>query len=169
MKQQKFHKDRLISRSLLCKMTDEELLQGKPEKKQAELDERKHNKRQQSRLGLPFALRLPLATCFGLVVGAALGIGHGSKSAALQFRAENSHRLPKSQTGWYLYHKSKNYFTALGGVKEGGKMGFKVGMWTGLFFAAENIFDKWRDEKDFLNTVGGSLTVAGGFSLWSKY
>ncbi|POS84647.1 hypothetical protein EPUL_002185, partial [Erysiphe pulchra] len=119
--------------------------------------------RQESRLSLPFAIRLPTAAAIGFLSGSSLGIGHGSKAAALRFRAENSHRLPTTPTGWYLYHKSKNYHTALGGVKEGARMGLRVSIWTAAFFTAENVFDKWRGEKDFLNTIGGGLAVAGGF------
>ncbi|KAI6249020.1 hypothetical protein HI914_02779 [Erysiphe necator] len=123
---------------------------------------------QESRLSLPFALRLPLATAIGFVSGTILGIGHGSKIAALRFRAENSHRLPTTPTGWYLYHKSKNYHTILGGVKEGAGMGLRLSTWTAAFFIVENIFDRWRGEKDFLNTIGGGLAVAGGFSWWNS-
>jgi hypothetical protein len=85
----------------------------------------------------------------------------------LRFRAENAHRLPKTSTGWYLYHKSKNYHMALGGVKEGLKMGAKVSLWTAAFFYIEDCWDEIRGKKDFLNTVVASLSVAGGFSLWS--
>lgn len=56
---------------------------------------------------------------------------------------------------------------ALGGVKEGLKMGLKIGFWTAGFFGIEEVFDQYRGTKDFLNTVVASLTVAGGFSLWS--
>ncbi|RKF79062.1 hypothetical protein GcM3_059030 [Golovinomyces cichoracearum] len=131
------------------------------------IEERRRQHLLESRLGIPFALRLPLATSFGFITGAALGLGHGTKVAAMRFRAENSHRFPQSSTGWYLYHKSKNYCTALGGVKEGAKMGWKIGVWTAAFFTVENIFDIWRGEKDFINTVAGGLAVAGGF-CWSN-
>jgi hypothetical protein len=57
---------------------------------------------------------------------------------------------------------------ALGGVKEGFKMGAKVSFWTAAFFSVEEIFDRYRGTKDFVNTVIASLSVAGGFSLWSR-
>jgi len=97
----------------------------------------------------------------------ALGLSHGSQTTGLRFRAENAHRLPTTPTGWYLYHKSKNYNMALGGVKEGFKMGGKVSFWTAAFFSVEEIFDRYRGTKDFVNTTIASLAVAGSFSVWS--
>ena len=120
-----------------------------------------------SRFSLPFGMRLPLATSLSFLIGMGLGLSHGSQTAGLRFRAENAHRLPSTPTGWYLYHKSKNYHMAFGGVKEGIKMGAKVSFWTAGFFSIEETFDRYRGTKDFINTVVASLTVAGGFSLWS--
>jgi hypothetical protein len=123
--------------------------------------------RTDSRMGLPFGMRLPLAISISFLVGMGLGVSHGSQVAGLRFRAENAHRLPSTPTGWYLYHKSKNYQMAFGGVKEGIKMGAKVSFWTASFFSIEETFDRYRGTKDFINTVIASLTVAGGFSLYS--
>src|SRR5579862_1595188 len=78
------------------------------------------------RLSLPFSLRLPLSLALSSLFGASLGLSHGSRNAGLRFRAENAHRLPTTPTGWYLYHKSKNYHVALGGIKEGTRMGLRV-------------------------------------------
>ncbi|SZF05526.1 unnamed protein product [Blumeria hordei] len=148
---------------------DEDVSDEELERRKIISAKRRWEMRQEARLGLPFAIRLPLAVTLGALVGASLGLGHGATVTGLRFRAENAHRLPTSPTGWYLYHKSKNYVTALGGIKEGGRMGLRVGMWTAAFFTIENIFDNWRNEKDFLNTTGGGLAVAGGFSWWSKF
>ena len=120
-----------------------------------------------SRFSLPYGMRLPLATSLSFISGMALGVSHGSRTAGLRFRAENAHRLPHTPTGWYLYHKSKNYNMALGGVKEGMKMGAKISFWVAGFFSIEEMFDRYRGTKDFVNTVIASLSVAGGFSLWS--
>ncbi|RFU32702.1 hypothetical protein B7463_g3613, partial [Scytalidium lignicola] len=125
--------------------------------------------KQDARVSLPFGIRLPLATTISFLAGMALGISHGSQTAGLRFRAENAHRLPTTPTGWYLYHKSKNYNMALGGVKEGIKMGAKVSIWTSIFFGIEDMFDRYRGTKDFLNTLVASLSVAGGFSLWNRF
>lgn len=123
--------------------------------------------KENSRFSLPWGQRLPIAASLSFVAGMALGLSHGSQTTGLRFRAENAHRLPTTPTGWYLYHKSKNYNMALGGVKEGFKMGAKVSFWTAAFFSVEEIFDRYRGTKDFINTVIASLSVAGGFSLWS--
>lgn len=130
---------------------------------------REHNRQVKldSRLSMPFIFRFPLATSISFLTGAALGVSHGSKMTALRFRAENAHRLPTTPAGWYLYHKSKNYNTALGGVKEGFKMGIKVSVWTAAAFSIEEFFDQYRGTKDFVNTMLASLSVAGAFSLWS--
>ncbi|KAM3086165.1 hypothetical protein ACMFMG_000301 [Clarireedia jacksonii] len=125
--------------------------------------------KQESRMSLPIQLRLPAATTISFLAGMGLGLSHGAQSAGLRFRAENAHRLPKDSTGWYLYHKSKNYHMALGGVKEGLKMGGKIAVWTAGFLATEEILDQFRGRKDFLSTVVASLSVAGGFSLWNRF
>jgi hypothetical protein len=57
---------------------------------------------------------------------------------------------------------------AFGGIKEGLKMGVKISAWAAAFFYVEDCWDEIRGEKDFLNTVVASLSVAGGFSLWSR-
>jgi hypothetical protein len=146
-----------------AKVTDP-LAQWKEEQRK----ERMRLMKQNSRFSMPFAIRLPSATGLAFMVGMGLGIAHGSEVAGLRFRAENAHRLPTTPTGWYLYHKSKNYQAAHGGVMEGLKMGAKVSFWTAAFFSIEEMFDRYRGTKDFLNTVIASCSVAGAFSVWSK-
>ena len=121
----------------------------------------------QHRLSIPFGIRFPAATTVAFVTGLTLGLSHGSKTTGLRFRAENSHRFPTTSTGWYLYHKSKNYHMMLGGVKEGVKMGSKVAFWGGGFFLVEEAVDRLRGTKDFLSTIVAGLSVSGGFSAWS--
>jgi hypothetical protein len=139
-----------------------------PEEVQAakeKLDEMFHN----SRMSLPALFRIPLASGLSFFVGMALGGAHGSKMAGLRFRAEHAHKMPQTTTGWYLYHKSKNYHSAQGGIREGLKMGAKVSFWTTATFCIENMFDNYRGSKDLLNTVIACVTVSGGFSLWSEW
>ena len=119
------------------------------------------------RLSVPFFIRLPTATAGAFLTGMALGLSHGSKTAGLRFRAENSHRFPTTSAGWYLYHKSKNYHAMLGGIKEGTKMGYRISFWTGSFFLVEEAVDQLRGTKDFLSTVVAGLSISGGFSAWS--
>lgn len=140
------------------------------------------------RLSLPFPLRLPLATSIAALSGLTLGLAHGSQERGLRFRAENAHRLPNSQVGWYLYHKSKNYHVALGGIQEGCKMALKQGFWVGAFFGMEEAVDRARfaarrrwvrlrgrgdvgdvvASRDFCSSVLAGLGTAGGFSAWSR-
>jgi hypothetical protein len=145
------------------------------------------------RLSIPFSVRLPLLTFVAGGAGACLGLAHGSTETSLRFRAENAHRLPTSQTGWYLYHKSKNYHVILGGLKEGGKMSVKVGFWSGVFVLMEEGVDRgraaggrmWRDHapkyrglvveegaalpRDFISTAFAGLGTAGLFSAWNQF
>lgn len=90
------------------------------------------------------------------------------KYAGLRYRAENAHRLPNTSTGWYLYHKSKNYHVILGGVKGGLKMGSKVASLAGGFFMIEAALDGLRGGQDFVSSLAAGLGIAGGFSIWSK-
>ncbi|KAI1812574.1 hypothetical protein GGS20DRAFT_15517 [Poronia punctata] len=124
----------------------------------------------ESRLSIPPFVRIPAAAATGFGIGMTLGLAHGSKMAGLRFRAEHAHRLPTATTGWYLYHKSKNYHLAFGGLKEGFKTGTRLSILTTAMFAAENLFDVYRGgNQDLINTVMASLAVAGGFSLWNRF
>ncbi|KAJ3579875.1 hypothetical protein NPX13_g686 [Xylaria arbuscula] len=123
----------------------------------------------ESRLSIPPLMRIPAAATTAFGIGMTLGLAHGSKMAGLRFRAEHAHRLPTTTTGWYLYHKSKNYHLALGGLKEGFKVGARLGVLSTSMFFAENLFDVYRGSQDFISTVMASLAVAGGFSLWNRF
>lgn len=129
--------------------------------------ERHRHALENSRLSMMAPTRIMLASLASFGVGSALGMAQGSKMAGLRFRAEHAHRLPTTPTGWFMYHKSKNYIMARGAIKEGLKMGPKVAFWTTAMFVIEDLYDESRGSKDFVNTVLASLTVAGGFSLWS--
>ncbi|KAI0548918.1 hypothetical protein F4679DRAFT_289351 [Xylaria curta] len=122
-----------------------------------------------SRLSIPPLMRIPAAATTAFGIGMTLGLAHGSKMAGLRFRAEHAHRLPTTTTGWYLYHKSKNYHVAFGGLKEGFKVGARLGVLSTAMFCAENLFDVYRGGQDFVSTVMASLAVAGGFSLWNRF
>ncbi|KAI9848188.1 MAG: hypothetical protein M1837_000862 [Sclerophora amabilis] len=123
----------------------------------------------QHRLSLPFPLRLTLCTSIATLTGLSLGVSHGAQTAALRFRAEHAHKLPKTATGWYLYHKSKNYNVMFGGVREALKMGAKVSVYVAGFFTIEEAVDRARGTKDFGSTVVGGLGVAGAFSAWNRF
>lgn len=122
-----------------------------------------------SRLSIPSFVRIPAAAITSFGVGMTLGVMHGSKMRGLRFRAEHAHKLPSSTTGWYLYHRSKNYHMAFAGIKEGLRMGGRICFWTTAMFSIENMFDSYRGSMDGINTVMASVAVAGGFSLWSMW
>lgn len=119
------------------------------------------------RLSLAPRSRILLAATSAGGIGAVLGMSHGSNMTGLRFRAENAHRLPTSQQGWFLYHKSKNYAVALGGVKEAARMSTRLAFWTGLFLTTEEIIDRSRNNRTALSTVIAGLSTAGAFSLYS--
>ncbi|KAK3328743.1 hypothetical protein B0H66DRAFT_526145 [Apodospora peruviana] len=125
--------------------------------------------RQNARLSIPAGIRIPLSAGLAFFVGLCLGSTQGSRMAGLRFRAEHAHKLPSSMTGWYLYHKSKNYHVAYGGIREGLRMGRKVSIWTTAMFGIEHMFDCYRGSADLFNTVTASVTVAGCFSLWNRF
>ena len=133
------------------------------------IGQHENNPNLESRLSIPFSMRFPAATGVAFVTGLSLGLSHGSKIYGLRFRAENAHRFPTSSTGWYLYHKSKNYHMMLGGIKEGLKMGSKIAFWGGGFFLVEEAVDRLRGTKDFMSTLVAGLSVSGGFSAWSRF
>lgn len=141
------------------------------------------------RLSISFILRLPLLVAVGGTAGGLLGLIHGANETGLRFRAENAHRLPSTQTGWYLYHKSKNYVAMLGGIKEGVRMAARQAIWVGVFVGSEEGVDRARGavsriwsgmrendhgevegaSKDFVSTVFAGLGTAGLFSAWHRF
>jgi hypothetical protein len=114
------------------------------------------------------SLRLPIAVSAGILTGFFMGVSHGSTMAGLRFRAEHTHRLPTSQTGWYLYHKSKNYQVMYEGLKVGFKTAFRIGGWTGLFFGFEQILQQSRKKTDAFNTIVAGLSTGGCFSALNR-
>ncbi|AEO59498.1 hypothetical protein MYCTH_2307854 [Thermothelomyces thermophilus ATCC 42464] len=136
-----------------------------PPLSRAEVDQLYRN----ARLSLPAPLRIPMASVLSFLAGFTLGTANGGKMAGLQFRAEHAHKLPTTTTGWYLYHKSKNYHMAYGGIREGLRMGLRVSFWTTAMFGIEQMFDSYRGTADMLNTITSCVTVAGGFSLWNRF
>ena len=122
----------------------------------------------ETRLSIPLPLRLPIVGFTSFTAGVGLGAMHGSQMAALRYTAENAHRMPTNPQGWFLYQKSKNYHAALGGMKEGFKMGTVVTAWATLFVLTEATVDearaKWftrARQRDVGSTVVAGMTVAG--------
>jgi hypothetical protein len=117
--------------------------------------------------------------------------------ASLRFRAENAHRLPISNPGWYLYHKSKNYYKWRYGIAEGFKKGTYIAAWSSVFFIVEESLDvfrgTWRagrtmeemegvDEldirkidkgvdgsRDFISSALAGMVTGGLWSAWHQF
>ncbi|KAF5546502.1 hypothetical protein FMEXI_5524 [Fusarium mexicanum] len=118
------------------------------------------------RLSIATPVRLMLGTISSAVVGFSLGATQGGQMAQLRFRAEHAHKMPDTTTGWYFYHKSKNYHAMQGGIREGFRMGLKTGFWSFLALSLESTVDRYRGASDMFSTTIATLTVAGAFSLW---
>ncbi|EAS33528.3 uncharacterized protein CIMG_04552 [Coccidioides immitis RS] len=111
-----------------------------------------------------------LASTVAFGTGIGLGFSHGSTKAAFRFRAENAHRFPTSPAGWYQYHKSKNYVSMVGGLKDGIKLGTKLSVGVMGFSFLEEIINQARHgNRDFLSTVTAGLTFSGIYSLFARH
>ncbi|KAF8974604.1 hypothetical protein BDZ97DRAFT_1911772 [Flammula alnicola] len=75
-------------------------------------------------LTIPRRVMLVPATAF--IVGTAIGITRGGRTASLRFLAENAHRPPTTVQGWYFYKKTKNYKVMLGALKGAGAEATKL-------------------------------------------
>lgn len=120
------------------------------------------------RLSMVTPARVGLGSSVAGLIGFSLGATQGGQSAQLRFRAEHAHKMPDSTTGWYLYHKTKNYHAMQGGVREGIRMGLRTGFWSFIALSLESTVDRCRGASDMFSTITASLTVAGAFSLWRK-
>jgi hypothetical protein len=71
-----------------------------------------------------------------VLLGTVIGVNRGARLASLRFLAENAHRMPRTQKGWYYYHKTKNYRIVLGALRgaarDGGYLGVATLGWVGL-------------------------------------
>ncbi|RSM18532.1 hypothetical protein CDV31_002668 [Fusarium ambrosium] len=120
------------------------------------------------RLSVPTPTRLMLGTISSALVGFSLGATQGGQMAQLRFRAEHAHKMPDTTTGWYFYHKSKNYHAMQGGIREGFRMGLKTGLWSMMALSLESTVDRYRGASDMFSTTIATLTVAGAFSIWHR-
>ena len=121
------------------------------------------------RLGMDIERRLPLTALTAFSVGLGVGANHGARKAAYQFRAENAHRFPTTSTGWFQYHKTKNYKAIVGGVFDGFKLGSRLGVGAMAFVLFEETVDcARRDRRDFISTVVAGLSFSGIYSLIGK-
>ncbi len=123
----------------------------------------------QQRLSLPSASRIILGTVASGAMGFTLGAMQGGQTAQLRFRAEHAHKMPDTTAGWYFYHKSKNYHAMQGGIREGFRMACRTSVWSFAALGLESTVDRLRGTSDVLSTVVATVSVAGMFSLTSKF
>jgi hypothetical protein len=98
-----------------------------------------------------------------------MGFVNGHRVADLKFRAENSHRTPKSEKGWYFYHRSKSHYAVLGGMKMAARTGVLMSLMVGMFFVLEDQFDNIRggQSKDCVSSVFAGTMTGGLYSAAS--
>lgn len=121
-----------------------------------------------SRAGLSPKARLLVLSGVGGFWGFGIGAILGGRQSALQYLAENAHRLPTTVQGWYFYHKTKNYRVMLGGVKRGVKYVIKTGGLCLLYGGIEAGLDEIRGEADIVNSVTAGVTTGALFSVISN-
>ena len=121
------------------------------------------------RLSMSTSARITCGIIGGALTGLFLGLSRGSTMAGMVFRAENAHRFPTTQKGWYLYHKSKNYHAMIGGLKDGMKVSRQLGFLAGCFFCTEAAVDAARGNKDFASTAVAGSILGCGFSVYSTF
>ncbi|TQV94053.1 hypothetical protein V2A60_002879 [Cordyceps javanica] len=121
------------------------------------------------RLSMLAPTRLLLGSLASTMIGFMLGGFQGGQMAQLRFRAEHAHKMPDTTTGWYFYHKSKNYHAMQGGIREGFRMGAKTGFWSFAALSLETTVDRLRGSSDMLSTIVATVSVAGMFSLTHRF
>lgn len=114
--------------------------------------------------------RIIIGLMGGLFVGVAGGFLRGFNAASLRFTAENAHRRPSSQKNWYFYHRSKQQYSTLAGMKLAARTGLVFSLTTGIYFIIEDQFDSMRGgEKDAVNSVMAGTVTGGLYSLASEF
>lgn len=102
-------------------------------------------------------------SAFGVV-----GFLRARRLASHQFLAENSHRLPTSDAGWYLYHRAKNYRTAWKGIKGGARYGLLGGVTAYLYGFIEDFWDQdvRSGRVDAMGSFVAGTVTAAFFAMW---
>lgn len=109
-------------------------------------------------------------TSMSAVMGFSIGALIRARETGLQFTAENSHRKPTTQKGWYLYHRNKNYAIGWGAIRGGMAYALKFGGFLGAFFAGDVALDLMRGGVVEWWHGAASGTVCGiAFALTSKF
>ncbi|KAF2669150.1 hypothetical protein BT63DRAFT_251343 [Microthyrium microscopicum] len=123
------------------------------------------------RLSLEPAGRIPAFLTFGFVFGGILGLANEYRRASLRFRAENAHRLPRSEKNWFFYHRAKSNYALAAAMPTGAKWGLRTSGMTLLFLLIEQGLDAARGgtSKDFLSSTAAGFAFGGVYSLWRRF
>ncbi|EPS41829.1 hypothetical protein H072_4203 [Dactylellina haptotyla CBS 200.50] len=114
-----------------------------------------------ARLGMHPLTRLTIANLFAFASVFLTTATKTAHTSSLQFRAENAHRLPKSQRDWYFYHRSRSYYASQSAFSQGFRRAMGMCGYVSLFLMVENGVDVARGSVDFGGTmVGGGVTGA---------
>ena len=119
------------------------------------------------RFGLNPILRLPIIFFVLSAYTVPMGLYRGGKIAGLRYLAENTHRLPRTQQGWYFYHKTKNYVVMKEAIIESCRYSLNTFKFALCFFGIEAGLDAARGTIDFLNTTASSCLVGLLYSFSS--
>ncbi|KAA8916351.1 hypothetical protein TRICI_001494 [Trichomonascus ciferrii] len=117
------------------------------------------------RLNLAPVVRVTLAGSIGGLYGLATGFYNGFTRSALQYLAENAHRMPSTKGGWYFYHKRKNYVVLKVGMVQGFKQMVRFGAIASTYFGIEAYIDRIRGTIDFGSSMLAAGTVGLGYGL----
>jgi hypothetical protein len=123
------------------------------------------------RLSMPPWTRITITTLFNATAALGTGFYASSHAAGLQFLAENSHRMPKSEKGWFIYQRYKTNYKIVRGVQGGVR---RIAMWAPIpivFLWTESMVDEVRggESKDLASTVVAGVVTGGLFSLFSRW
>ncbi|KAJ7047595.1 hypothetical protein C8F04DRAFT_937026 [Mycena alexandri] len=96
-----------------------------------------------------------------VLLGTVVGVNRGARLASLRFLAENAHRTPTTQKGWYYYHKTKNYRVILGALRGAARDGAYLGATTLAWVGIEQGFNRLGWERVAMS--GAGVGTAGLF------
>jgi hypothetical protein len=120
------------------------------------------------RLGVQPLFRITSIAMFTLVTGTLLGFMKEQRLASLRHRAENAHRMPRSEKGWFFYKRSEVQYGVAMGMMRGPKLGLRLSSAFAAFSVTEATVDYARgDKRDFISTVVAALSCTGLFCLIS--
>lgn len=111
--------------------------------------------------------RLYIVPLSGFLSGAVAGAYIGGRHAGWQYLAERAHNLPTTVSGWYYYHKWKNYKILFGAFRKGLAYGSKIGSFTALYQVVEAGCDRYLFDRTCMlsSLVSGLVTSATSAAL----